>query len=448
MQRNLKQAEAQRHKFLQFFRKHGVKMVSNDPSKLYTGELSPGCTSCTQGKWACLYINGLCTRHCFYCPQDRTPTEERQPMPQDEPMEFRSPAEYVRYLKTFDFTGIGISGGEPFMVFDKLTEYIRAIRRAFGRKKYIWVYTNGDLVTGERLKLLGKLRLNEIRFDISANHYDLTMVKTAVKYIPTITIEIPAIPEDLAIIKGKLRQIENAGVKHLNIHQLMTTGHNRQAFKRRGYTLLKGPFINKHIPVLESELAGYEILKAAIKMNLKTHVNYCSTWYKARFQATAFSNRYAPFCKDEGEVVTEAGYVRRLSFDKAARHLIFTEQLEGMPDMAAYKPVFVTYYSIKVRPSSGTNRRAAGILTFGSSKLAVIRTKYSSYRLANRTSALLFQKLFVEKCGVDETVANILALFGFAQTERAEILDDVRKFERKFKDRELVSRELVEYFSL
>lgn len=37
-------------------------------SKLDGRNLSPGCRSCGEGTWSCLFVSGLCNAACFYCP--------------------------------------------------------------------------------------------------------------------------------------------------------------------------------------------------------------------------------------------------------------------------------------------------------------------------------------------------------------------------------------------
>ncbi|MFH1640881.1 MAG: radical SAM protein, partial [Candidatus Omnitrophota bacterium] len=165
-------------------------------SKIHIGELSPGCLMCATGHWSCLYINGLCTANCFYCRQDRKIREERLPK---EEIYFDNPEYYIAYAEKLNFKGIGFSGGETLLVFDKLLRYIEKIRERFGKSMYLWIYTNGNLATKDKLKRLKKSGLDEIRFNISANDYDLRPAELAVGIMNTVTVEIPSIPEDYEI---------------------------------------------------------------------------------------------------------------------------------------------------------------------------------------------------------------------------------------------------------
>lgn len=137
-----KEANRQRDELLQAL--SGWITYSSQGSKPHSGPLSPGCLICGQGGWGCNFINGLCTRHCFFCPQDRSVKEERESNTDGIP--FKTPAEHIRFMEIFQIRGVGFSGGEPLLVLDKLLAHIRAIRERFGSSIYLWMYTNGDLL--------------------------------------------------------------------------------------------------------------------------------------------------------------------------------------------------------------------------------------------------------------------------------------------------------------
>ena len=276
-------------------------------TKIYTGNLSPGCLICGQGYWSCFFINGLCTSNCFYCPQDRGIKSEREARTAD--VQFRDPHDYVDFLKLLGFKGVGFTGGEPFIVFDKLCSYLERIREEFGQDIYLWVYTNGDLVDREKLRTLKALGLNEIRFNISARNYGLEKVELAIPDIETVTVEIPAIPEDYPVVLEKMARMEKMGVKHLNIHQLNVNEHNYRELARRGYT-----FLHQHtVAVLESELAALKLIRHALEQDLTLPVNYCCVHYKNVFQRRGDRTRTAGLVKKPFEDLTDTGHIRQLS---------------------------------------------------------------------------------------------------------------------------------------
>ena len=267
--------------------------------------LSPGCRICGQGAWSCLFINGKCNCRCFYCPT----AQDSVSIPTTNRISFDKPRDYVDYVRHFDFKGISISGGEPLLTFDRSLHYVEAARRELGKKPYIWLYTNGTLATMDRLEKLRDAGLNEIRFDISAVNYDLTGVRMAADVIPCVTVEIPAIPEDFDRLLDLLPQLHEAGVKHLNLHQLRLTPHNFANLSGRNYTFLHG----EKVTVLESELAALKILEAVSSSGLKFPVNYCAFVYKRRYQQAATRRRNAKHILKGYESISENGFIRSLS---------------------------------------------------------------------------------------------------------------------------------------
>ena len=274
-------------------------------TKLDCTALAPGCRICAEGGWSCLFISGRCNCRCFYCPT----SQEEIGVPATNTVEFRTPADYVAYLERFGFTGASISGGEPLLTPRRTFAFVRAVKRRFGAAMHLWLYTNGTLADAE---ILGELRdagLDEIRFDIGAAGYRLDALRRAVGVIPTVTVEIPAVPEAVPLLKERMAQMREAGVDFLNLHQLRLTPHNFEHLASRGYTFLHG----EKVTVLDSELAALELLHHAIDRRLELPVNYCSFVYKNRYQHRDARRRNAPFVGKGYEALTESGYLRALT---------------------------------------------------------------------------------------------------------------------------------------
>jgi pyruvate formate-lyase activating enzyme-like uncharacterized protein len=295
-------ANQQRNKLLDAL--SGWVRYSSRRNKPHSGPLSPGCLICGSGGWGCNYINGLCTRRCFYCPQDRKRVEERPS--QTDGFTLKDPTDHVQFLKAFHIKGVGFSGGEPFLMPDRLLAHIQAIRKEFGDTIYLWVYTNGDRLTRPALARLREAGLNEIRLDLSARRYDLSPLALARKYIPTVTVEIPAIPEDFGLVKGLLGRLEARGVKYLNLHQLHASRFNYKALLRRGYHFLHQPLL----PIFESEICALKLLGYARDRRVALPINYCAAAYKGRFHARNSRQRRARLFHQGHEEITAAGYIR------------------------------------------------------------------------------------------------------------------------------------------
>ncbi|WP_136810239.1 radical SAM protein [Desulfosediminicola flagellatus] len=296
-------AEQQRSEYLAEL--HGTVVTDLLGTKLDMRKLSPGCKICTEGNWSCLFISGKCNCRCFYCPT----SQDEIGKPTTNSVEFDHPADYVAYLERFGFAGASISGGEPLLTLERSLAFIRAIKRRFGSGIHVWLYTNGTLATVETLSKLRDAGLDEIRFDIGAIDYNLQPLSRAVGLIPTVTVEIPAIPEEKERMKCLLSELRDTGVQHLNLHQLRLTPFNYDQLQARNYRYIHG----EKITVLDSELAALEILQHGIREGIDLPINYCSFPYKNRFQGGASRRRNASFLLHGFESLTESGFIRTLT---------------------------------------------------------------------------------------------------------------------------------------
>jgi pyruvate formate-lyase activating enzyme-like uncharacterized protein len=274
-------------------------------TKVDCNGLSPGCRCCGDGGWSCLFVNGRCNGHCFYCP---TAQDDDGP-PVTNGLAFASPQEYAAYVAALGFSGVSISGGEPLMTPELTLAYLNAVRKRCGDHVHLWLYTNGTLLTADLCSRLRDVGLNEIRFDLGAVRYHLKKLRLAVGCIPTVTVEIPAVPEDEELLKLKMVEMAEAGVNHLNLHQMRLTPYNFGPLTERGYIFLHG----EKVTLLESELCALRSIRFGLEQGIPLPVNYCSFPYKRRFQHAAARRRAALTVCNPGETVTEPGYLRTIS---------------------------------------------------------------------------------------------------------------------------------------
>jgi len=432
-----------RDDYYSFFKKNNVRFPEGNLSKPFLNSLSPGCVCCINGKWSCIFTNILCTRKCFFCPQFRNNKSEKKP--EEFPFIFNSPDDYMFYLSKFDFEGISFTGGEPLLVIDRVKEYMEKIAQKYGKKHYIWLYTNGDLVNDEKMKLLSLLGIDEIRFDLSANDYNLEPLKIALKHIKTVTVEIPAIPEDIEKVIGLIKTLEEIGVKHLNIHQLMMSKANIDSFAKRGYTILHTHSLS-NFPVLESEFAAYMILDHAIKIGSKLGINYCSTCYKDRFQQKGARKRFAKYCMTGRDSLTKSGYVRRLylvSDDKNISNItIDADQLSSY--LGKGKKILVKY----LNPSCFSERAILHDSRFISEeKWQNFFKPYEEFtsELADNTAIFFFNNLFIKGTKLMRFEEELLSSFELTKQEQMTIRKNVLDFYLQFKDFEYIDSKLPDY---
>jgi pyruvate formate-lyase activating enzyme-like uncharacterized protein len=458
-----------RDEYLNFFSNNDVNYpAAGNISKPAIGSLSPGCRTCVAGTWCCLFVTGDCTKTCFFCPSTQRACDRNIQPFVPENIVFSSIHGFLEYLEKFNFEGVSFSGGEPFLVIDKVLEYINGIRRWFGDKHHIWAYTNGDLVTLENLSLLKQAGLNELRFDIAANNYDLTAVEKAVGYIDTVTVEIPAIPEDKENLKPVLKEMKKIGVKHLNLHQLMKTENNAENLNHRGYSTVNEALYPGQAPIMESELAALDILKHAIETKLDLPINYCSRCYKHRFQGMAHRKRAVQFCKDNKTDQTATGYLRKLAIDASTdeaavikehvdetewemriegekSELIFSFEYFNVLLKENYHKADVIYYEPILAPAG--NVAGADVFTqiFAGNSVCLSKNVIFRKTLNNITSAFLFSKLFIEKQSIETVTKELLSVYGANKEKGGEITRDTIEFHDKFQEAEYISHDLEPY---
>ncbi len=191
-------------------------------TKLWSNSLSKGCQLCGEGEWSCLFITGKCNANCFYCPAN----QQTDVIPSTQLTSFEHVDDYIQYLDFFGFKGASLSGGEPLLFFERTLNYVLNIKKYFGDKIYLWIYTNGILGSEEIYRKLANAGIDEVRFDIGATNYNLKFLIKAKNIIPNISVEIPAVPEEFDKLKRVIPELISIGVSNLNLHQLRLTNYN------------------------------------------------------------------------------------------------------------------------------------------------------------------------------------------------------------------------------
>jgi uncharacterized protein len=190
-----------------------------DEEVVVLGELSPGCQACQNGTWDCTFITMGCNLKCPFCCS-----------PLNIPMMFQgsafgnNPQEILKNQAKTKIVGISFSGGEVFTQRQRLFDWIETFRQA-RPDAYLWLYTNGVLITDDDLSRLAQSGIDEMRFNLAATNYTyprvLQTVKKAATQLPSITVEIPTIPQHREKLLEALPIWDDCGVKYLNLHELM-----------------------------------------------------------------------------------------------------------------------------------------------------------------------------------------------------------------------------------
>jgi pyruvate formate-lyase activating enzyme-like uncharacterized protein len=180
---------------------------------------------------------------------------------------------------------------------------------------YFWAYTNGLMLTAGLISALADAGLHELRFNMAATGYShahvTAMLRHAVTCLQSVTVEIPAIPAHAGSLREALPAWSRAGVKYLNLHELIYEPGSPSETMPGAHEHCRMPDghaceYNPH----SSELAA-DVLRDIDSGGLALAVNYCSLRSKARqlrgrrrMMAAYTLQPYEHLCKeDEAESV-------------------------------------------------------------------------------------------------------------------------------------------------
>jgi pyruvate formate-lyase activating enzyme-like uncharacterized protein len=193
--------------------------VEADGEIVCLGGLSPGCQACKDGTWDCIFTTMRCNLNCEFCYSPHA-------IPRDYAGSVfgATPEQIAENHARTHITGVSFSGGEPFVEPQKLFGWVAWFKRRYP-DTYYWVYTNGLLADEESVRRLGEIGVDEIRFNLAATGYDhpgvLENVAAAARFIPNVTVEIPAIPAHASKLLSCLADWCALGVRFLNLHELI-----------------------------------------------------------------------------------------------------------------------------------------------------------------------------------------------------------------------------------
>ena len=315
----IEHAERQRGKLLESL--GGALRYSFNGTKPHVGPLSIGCQLCGTPAGVFHFINSACTRACAFCPQDRSKNTES--LPSTDGIDFEDDEAFAEFISRFGIRRVGITGGEPLLALRRLLSRMYTIGERSGKDVYFWMNTNGDLADRSTLARLSEAGLNEIRFNISARDYDMEPVRRAKEYIPVVTVEIPAIPEDIEAVKKSMIEMEKMGVDFLNLIQLEVSEDNYRTMDLSRYHVCHREFM---LPVFESEICALRLMLFREENRMRLPVSYCGFPYRFDVTDAQRSIRYNQ-CEMSGwEDITEAGYIRTLSLRGSSEEIVEAER--------------------------------------------------------------------------------------------------------------------------
>ncbi len=258
----------------------GLSVITKTPSNK---ELSMGCQTCKNGTWWCLYVGQRCNLECHYCPQGNNAYKDTK-VDDSRAMQRLWIDDIKTALKIVNpgtIKGISYSGGEPFMYLQKIIDMGSFITKTFPNI-YQWVYTNGLLVTTNKLQILRDIGLKEIRFHLGATNFHpqvLERVEMATSIFDIVTVETPGTPElkDWCINKNGLKTLESMGIHQLNIAELyLIQGVNQPGYENEELYQYSSLARGSHISPTSSRTITYDIIEYCVENKIDILINDCS----------------------------------------------------------------------------------------------------------------------------------------------------------------------------
>jgi uncharacterized protein len=196
--------------------------------------LSKGCILCHQGAKMVLFVTGRCHRTCWYCPLSSERKGTDTVYANEHPVDI--PAQIIEVAESMSALGTGVTGGEPLLVLDKVTEYCRLLKDHFGNEHQIHLYTAKAPTDGELAEMQGlvdEIRLHPPRecWDKILDSEFIQSARRAKEMGFDIGIEVPALP-GLELLIPALPYLD-----FLNINELEWGESNAYHMRERGYEL-------------------------------------------------------------------------------------------------------------------------------------------------------------------------------------------------------------------
>jgi hypothetical protein len=264
-----------------------MKIIKTPYYSYRIGTLPKGCQLCVKGSKLVLFITGLCPRHCYFCPigdqkykKDFTYADE---------WKVSNISQIIEEARLISAKGAGITGGDPLSKLWNTLFSIRKLKKRFGKKFHIHLYTSLDLINKDNLKKLHTAGLDEIRFHPDLDNEKLWgKTKIALEHNWDVGIEVPVIPKkEKQLIKlicfiDSINKSSKTKIKFLNLNELEIADNKHSRLGELGYKTKN----NISYAIKGSEELGKKLLKFIKDNKIKLNIHYCTATLKDRIQMT------------------------------------------------------------------------------------------------------------------------------------------------------------------
>ncbi len=276
--------------------------------------LPKGCQLCVKGSKMVMFVTGLCPRCCYYCPISDQKYKKDVIYADEWPI--KSTKDMINEARLIDAEGAGFTGGDPLCRLDRTIDYIKLLKKQFGKKFHIHLYTSFDLVSKSTMIKLHKAGLDEIRFHPELENSKLwDKIELANQFKWDIGIEIPSIPKKLAQTK-KLIDFFHDKIDFINLNELEFADNKFSKLGEMGFKQKD----SLSYGVKGSEEQALQLLTYIQKKYPKLNAHYCTAKLKDAVQLANRIKRRAKNVAKPYDMITKEGLL--------FRGAIYTDQLE------------------------------------------------------------------------------------------------------------------------
>jgi pyruvate formate-lyase activating enzyme-like uncharacterized protein len=275
-------------------------------------ELADGCKQCVKGEKLVMFVTGICPRQCSYCPlseqkkdRDVIYANERQLSNEKEIQSI------ITEAKACNSKGAGFTGGDPLARIDRTCKYIKLLKKTFGKRFHIHLYTSMNLLNDLNLKKLNDAGLDELRFHPELDNDNLWDKinlfydeKNKRRYDFQSGIEIPVLPNSFETTK-KVIDYFIEKVDFINLNELEIS--DAEAFKIKNVHVRNSTYYG----AAGSQETAMKILKYISKKYPKANVHYCTCKLKDKVQLGNRLKRRAENTAKEFDIITDDGTLIR-----------------------------------------------------------------------------------------------------------------------------------------
>ncbi len=230
-----------------------------------------------EGLKSVLFVTGLCSERCFYCPISPSRRGKDVVFINDVKVDDIEKDVFCE-IAASGSKGVGITGGDPLIRLDRTIEIIKNLKDVFGDDFHIHLYTAGTLLKDEIMSKLVNAGLDEIRVHVISES-SWRAIKLAVNYPISVGIENPVIPGSVNELKNLIIRAHSLEVDFVNLNELEFSEGNYVNLRLRGIKPRSGS-----VAAEGSEELAIKVIRWVEDTGIEINLHYCPAVYKDRYQ--------------------------------------------------------------------------------------------------------------------------------------------------------------------